>query len=341
MSHSRVIETNIPRNLDELVQTVKYFGRLSSDLQQKNADYPLIHGYIRKWISDMKCFSMTQSILNESNILSVLGKLFKWIVARNASHRRVPKDIRLDLEWLRRKWRKGDWDLGDCLRGIHVDPLHLGRSLDKDWKFRKDWRHFGNNGLISGETWLYQIGILRDGGHGDTEAGVSGIKGQGATSLILSDPENREDYADIDEGSKIQYVSNPGSGTAPHFRTEFLIASYGWYILRQRIKREVEEQKEKEGQEVEDRPVRLFRSYRLPEINTWRPKEGFRYDGLYDVVASRIIDPTKTLYRFTLQRRDDQGEIRADQPDDQICLLYYQIRGVQTAARRKFRHRVD
>lgn len=281
---------------------------------------------------------MSQKILDDSNILGVMANLFKWIVGTSASHRRVPKDIRLDLEWLRRKWRKGDWELTNCLRGIRVDPLHFGRSLDKDWKWRRNSNYFGNNGLISGETWIYQVCILRDGGHGDTEAGISGIKGRGATSLILSDPENSESYADIDQGDKVQYVSNVGSETAPHSRTEFLIASYEWYILRQTMKREEEDQKEKVRSDVEaeDRPVRLFRSWRLPEVNRLRPKEGFRYDGLYDVVASQVIDATRSLYRFTLQRRANQGEIRVDQPDDQMCLLYFNTRGVQKAERKRF-----
>jgi SAD/SRA domain len=283
----------------------------------------------------MKCLSMSQEILDGSNILSVMANLFNWIVNTSASHRRVPKEIRLDLEWLRRKWRKGDWELTDCLRGIYVDPLHFGRRVDKGWKFRKDWRLFGNNGLISGETWIYQVCILRDGGHGDTEAGISGIKGQGATSLILSDPQNLESYADIDQGDKVQYVSNPGTEATPHARTEFLITSYERYLLQQKIKQEDEDEKEKTA-EAEDRPVRLFRSWRLPEINPLRPKEGFRYDGLYDVIAGQVIDPTRSLYRFTLQRRANQGEIRVDQPDDQMCLLYLNTRGVQTAERTKF-----
>jgi SAD/SRA domain len=332
------MNTNIHKDVDLLVHTVRYFDSLSRDLQQVGADYPKIHGYIRKWISHMKCFSVSQEILDDSNILGVIADLYKWIVGTSASSGRVPMDIRLDVEWLRRKWRKGDWELTDCLRGVRVDPLHFGRSLDRGWRWRRNSQQFGNNGLISGETWIYQVCLLRDGGHGDTEAGISGIKGQGATSLVLSDPENMESYADIDQGDKVKYVSNPGTRAAPHPRTEFLIASYKHHVLQQTIKREEKDQDEQDRQNVdaEDRPVRLFRSWRLPEINPLRPKEGFRYDGLYDVVESQLIDPARSLYRFTLERKANQGEIRVDQPDDQMCLLYYQTRQVQKAQRKKF-----
>lgn len=286
----------------------------------------------------MKCFSMTRSLLEESNILSVLADFFRWMIDNDKSYRTVPLTIRYDLEWLKRKWRKGDWDLTDSLRGIHVDRWHLGRSIDRKWKFyKRNWRRFGNNGLIPGETWPHQIAIMRDGGHGAPEAGISGIRGEGATSLILSDPERREDYADIDKGDRVKYVSTANTTPTPTYCTGLLIASYEWHVLREKIKGECEDEKleEKEKRRVNGRPVRLFRSWRLSEKNKWRPRSGFRYDGLYDVTDSELIDPDRALYRFTLERQEGQGEIRVDQPDEQMCRLYYQTGGVQKAAKRK------
>ena len=329
------IDTKIRKNLGMVIQTVRYFGTLASDLQSQTPNFPLIHKYVRKWISDMKCFSMLLEILDASDILNILHNFFHWIITNQISHRRVPQNIRYDLEWLRRKWKKGDLDLSDPLRGITVDQSQLGRSLDKDWVFYKAWRKFGHNGLILGETWPHQITILRDGGHGTPEGGISGIAGEGATSIVLSDPEYREDYADIDEGYKVEYVSTASRDENPTRATKLLLDSHEWRMFCDKIK--VEDEDKREKAELEDRPIRLFRSWRLSEKNPWRPMSGFRYDGLYDITASRLIDPTRALYRFTMQRRYEQGEIRIDQPDDQMCLLYYQVAGVQKAAKRKYR----
>jgi SAD/SRA domain len=282
----------------------------------------------------MKCFPMIPDILAQSNILNIVHHFFGWIIANTISYRRVPQDIRYDLEWLKRKWQKGDLDLSDCLRGINVDQYRLTRSLDKEWKFYRSWSQFGNNGLIVGETWPNQIAIIRDGGHGAMDGGISGIVGHGATSVILSDPEHRDDYADIDEGEKVEYVSTASRNTGPTRCTQLMIDLYEWRLLSEKIKQENEEGKEKT--EVDDRPVRLFRSWRLSKKNSWRPRSGFRYDGLYDVTGSQPIDTQRALYRFTLQRREGQGPIRVDQPDNQMCLLYYQVAGVQRAAKRKF-----
>jgi SAD/SRA domain len=331
------VDTDIPKNLDELVQTVKYFGKLSQDFRSNAANYPLLHEYVRRWISDMKCFTMISAIIIESNILVILHEFFDWVITNGISGRRVPLDIRLDLEWLKRKWQRGDWNLSDCLRGINVDQYRLSRSLDKDWPFYKpNWRQFGNNRLISGETWPNQIAIMRDGGHGATEAGISGIRGMGATSIVLSDPENRVDYADVDRGDEVYYVSTASRNTEPTKCTELLLASYEWFVLKKedKIKQE-DEDEEKEADPYPDRPVRVFRSWRLSEKNKLRPQSGFRYDGLYDVTDGELIDAARALYRFCLKRRENQGDIRADQPDDQTCLLYYQARGVQRAASKR------
>jgi SAD/SRA domain len=290
---------------------------------------------MRKWVSDMKCFSMLLQILDQSDILNILRDFFNWIITNNINRHRVPQDIRYDLEFLKRKWNKGDWDLSDCLRGINVDQLQLSRSLDKEWVFYKSWRKFGNNGLIVGETWPNQIAIMRDGGHGAMEGGISGITGEGATSIVLSDPENRDDYADIDEGSTIEYVSTASRNEHPTRCTQLLLDSYQWRVLTEKIKSEEQDGKGK-NLEIEDRPIRLFRSWRLSDKNIWRPRSGFRYDGVYDVTASELIDSKRALYRFTMIRRENQGEIRVDQPDDQMCTLYYQVAGVQKAARKRF-----
>ncbi len=330
---SRLIDTDISKDFDKLVHTATYFGKLAHDLQSSAADLPLIHQWLRKWLSDMRCLSTNRIILAESNILEVISDFSRWIIRNSITYRRVPEDVRGDLEWLKKKWRKGDWNLSNPLRGIHVATNSI-RSLNKDWDFyNPDWNRFGHNDLISGETWQYRIVMMRDGGHGSSEAGISGIAGEGATSVVLSSPKTRDEYADWDLGYKIGYVSTSGAKDSPTSSTQFLLDSHEWYLSRN-INIEGEEHEESgQKEETDGRPVRVFRSWKLPPKNMWRPKNGFRYDGLYNVTDKELIDEDRALYRFTMERRPNQGKIRVDQPDDQTMLLWFQCDAVQKAAK--------
>lgn len=341
ISRSLLVNTHISKELAKLVRTVNYFAVLAQQLQSVNADFRQIQQYIRKWLSDMRCFDMSSDLLAASNILNIISNFSQWIVCSVIHYDRVSRDIRGDLVWLKKKWRKGDWNLSDPLRGIHVAYREgrIGRSLNKDWEFyNPDWNCFGDNGLISGESWPYQIAIMRDGGHGSPEAGISGVIGQGATSIVLSNPENRDEYADWDMGDRIGYVSTASINGSPTRCTEFLLDSHEWFVSS-RIKKEPQTEcqdvdiKKEIEKEKDDRPVRVFRSWRLPPKNQWRPENGFRYDGLYDVVDQELLDEERALYRFKMERRPNQGLIRVDQPDNQTLLLWYQCAAVQRAAR--------
>lgn len=60
------------------------------------------------------------------------------------------------------------------------------------------------------------------------------------------------------------------------------------------------------------KPVRLFRSHKLSEINPYRPHQGFRYDGLYTVVSSELLEDERQIYGFELRRLPGQGPLRRD-----------------------------
>lgn len=319
------------KDIANLVQSVRYFGVLAQDIRVETANFPQLHGYVRKWLSDMRCLPTTDEILARSNILQVISKFLRWVSANAITFRRVPYDVRSDLTWLKRKWAKGDYSLSDPLRGIVVSSNGPNRSLDKSWEFyNPNWDCFGNNGLISGESWPFRITLMRDGGHGSPEAGISGIMGEGATSIILSNPEKRDEYADWDMGERIGYVGTSGLKDSPTRSTQFLLDSHKWFVSSRKIKQEGSEMNLKDVKD--DRPVRVFRSHKLPPHNQWRPENGFRYDGLYDVVDQELIDTERALYRFTMERRPSQGPLRVDQPDNQTLLLWYQCAAVQKTA---------
>ena len=57
--------------------------------------------------------------------------------------------------------------------------------------------------------------------------------------------------------------------------------------------------------------VRLIRSHKLGANNNWRPQEGFRYDGLYDVVSYKRLDTERRQrHQFKLIRKSGQDPIR-------------------------------
>lgn len=330
-----------------MVLTVQYFEKLALRLQSGNRNLPQIHQDTRKWLSDMRCFSINETILTLSDILKIFSSFSCWIVRNNITYRRVPEDIREDIIWLKSRWQKGDWNLADPLRGLNVayKSGHISRSLNKDWKFYNPrWNCFGHNGLVSGESWRYYIAIMRDGGHGSPEAGISGISGQGAVSVVLSVPNTQGEYADWDEGNRIGYVSTVGSKDEPSVYTQFLLDSHDWYIKSRKVKVKIEgedQQEEGKNEREDDRPVRVFRSWKLSPRNTWRPRNGFRYDGLYDVVDKELIDSQRAVYRFTMERRYDQRRIRVDQPDDQTLLLWDQCALTQKAAKEDVRESTE
>jgi hypothetical protein len=62
--------------------------------------------------------------------------------------------------------------------------------------------------------------------------------------------------------------------------------------------------------EISGRPVRVLRSMHLSSDNRYKPKRGFRYDGLYTVKSHRLVDPQKQHYVFHLVRNGGQDPVR-------------------------------
>lgn len=129
-----------------------------------------------------------------------------------------------------------------------------------------------------------QICALRDGAHGEIEAGIHGQVGKGAYSIALSSG----GYADVDEGDFIKYCGTAGSDCQPTAAT---------LLLKESVKFRT--------------PVRVLRSAALPASSKYRPAKGLRYDGLYEMVGDpEVLDDETAMHRFTLRRRAGQNPIR-------------------------------
>lgn len=209
---------------------------------------------------------------------------------------RWPWDISADAEEQYNKWCAGIFEM-DLLRGLDPAkpadekngiPGHAAR-VKKGYNLRLVEVHeFGNGKLLNGQWWPLQLCAVRDGksclaitiesslifsgAHCNAQGGIAGSRGDGAHSVIMSGGGN---YDDIDRGDEIWYCGTEG---ADHKATEY-------------TKRMLES--------VNNHPVRVLRSAKLSqEKSQFRPELGIRYDGLYDVVDSEVMDREKQVMRF-------------------------------------------
>ena len=59
---------------------------------------------------------------------------------------------------------------------------------------------------------------------------------------------------------------------------------------------------------VKKQPLRVLRA-KNPK-SKYAPKEGIRYDGLYEITGKEILDPKAAMFRFSLRRIEGQDPIR-------------------------------
>ena len=288
---------------------------------------------IRRWIEKMRLFKMDQLLCDQSFIIHKLRVL---IIFGKRNPSRVPVDIVEDLTYFRRKWRAHIWD-PDPLRGILLrlnrkispeETTSFSRRLLPGYESRKSADYFGHGSLVNGQCWPNQICMVRDGAHGCMEGGIYGDKEGGARSVVLSNPSQRDDYADQDQGNWVRFV-----GTSKNDRMNEdgrFVDRDDWHGNLREATRSTEAMFTSISS---GDPVRLFRSFRLPEINIWRPQDGFRYDGLYVVKRAQRLDEDRAVYRFTLRRMDHQNPIRLDRPSRREMEEFARLRLQQKKAR--------
>ncbi|KIM98050.1 hypothetical protein OIDMADRAFT_168505 [Oidiodendron maius Zn] len=208
-----------------------------------------------------------------------------------------PWDIAADAEALWLRWMGGDLD-GFLMRGIVATKTvneegvkKTAYSIDKQWK-KRSANVPGPNGLINGQWWPLRICALRDGAHGASEGGISGQTDKGAYSIVVS----KGEYADDDNGETLEYCgtksSNPSSNssTEPVAPTADTLLLEKAYMLKQ--------------------PVRVLRAAKKGSTSKYAPREGVRYDGMYEIVGKKLLDPATAMIRFSLRRLPGQDAIR-------------------------------
>ena len=233
------------------------------------------------------------------------------MIFEDTSDVKFPFDIKADALSLHQRWLAGRLD-PHLLVGIDTKLKKNSngkeiktRNLQRDYPGKVSCNYVGSGNLQNGQWWPLQICAMRDGAHGEIEAGIHGQPQNGAYSIVLSNG----GYADIDNGETLKYCGTSGVGGKPTSGTQNLIKSAEL-----------------------DNPVRVLRSSNLSIANPYQPSKGFRYDGLYNVVDYKILDEDTAMYQFSLVRRPDQDPIRfqgvEQRPTNEELLEYTKIRNL-------------
>jgi len=227
------------------------------------------------------CFQLIQ----DSKLLEPQGlpKIF--------GNEQFPYDLADDSLVLYQRWSKGLFD-AHLLHGIELknrvqpdDKSFRSRNLEKDYAFKISAHYVGAGDLINGQWWPLQICLIRDGVHGEVEAGICGEPGKGAFSIVLGS----SGYDNVDEGDVIQYCGTSSSNGKETVNTKLMMESLKLH-----------------------NPVRVIRSgvANSKKKSAYQPSRGLRYDGLYEVVADELLHEATAMHRFTMQRLSDQHPIR-------------------------------
>ena len=278
------------------------------------------------WAAEMHTHSITQAILTVTQILPRLQTFLSPPGVGYHVQKLTPMNLLEELKIIFRKWSKGDL-LADANRGIIREIVQTSAGtrqverLDRSWPHRVSDSFYGHGHLVNGQRWFSRLQMSRDGAHGAPQAGICGRKELGARSIVmgLHDEQRHRFYADVDGGETIWYI-----GTALE-----ALKIMDDPEPKQTNFKDTEASRNREHRRPTDAtqalmksrrtkiPVRVFRSYRLADIVSHKPKDGFRYDGLYRVVGWKCLKKDRQIYRFKMRRlrrndpvADGQGGLR-------------------------------
>lgn len=222
----------------------------------------------------------------------------------------VPWDIRLDAEMLLLRWQRDDFnpelDRGIIERRTQARDENgtsgLSRTLNKSYPHKLSPKFEGEGHLRNGQWWPWRIAAIRDGAHGEIEAGIFGYNGV-AVSIVLSCPKREtEGYRNIDQGTVIRYCGTLGKDSNPSAFTKMMIKAQekGVQLRVLRSARTSSANQANQDDQVDAG---------IPS-NRYFPSTGLRYDGLYTIVGREILSQNPSMYRFRLQRCENQTPIR-------------------------------
>ena len=213
----------------------------------------------------------------------------------------LPWDIKLDAEVLLHRWENGDvsphLDRGIITRQtssrVQNGFTGVSRVIDPKFKYRASASFEGEGHLRNGQWWPWRVTAVRDGAHGEYEAGISGYNGV-AVSIVLTKGDGKS-YRNVDRGDGIEYCGTAGKDKNPSAATKLMFKAQEKGTQIRVIRSNSSEETESENR-----------------VNPYMPLVGLRYDGLYTITAhERLSKPeAPSMFRFTLQRCPNQTPIR-------------------------------
>jgi hypothetical protein len=263
---------------------------------------PTLYNDILEGLHKLVFLPVTDKLLRKTRIMDNNDGLPQLFDDYYSNIVKWPWYIKADAEELYNKWCKKIFET-DLYRGLIRGVKGTGNTADRLAKedggnFRlMNPRQHGNGLLINGSWYPSQLAVLRDGGHGASQGGITASPTDGAYSVIMAggmDPKGRP-YPNIDNGDDVLYCGTDNTNPevdAPSHDTKAMLVNH-----------------------ATEKPVRLFRSSNLN--NKYAPELGFRYDGLYSVKGYEKMDPDgerRNRHRFQLVRCDGQDPIRSDGP---------------------------
>jgi hypothetical protein len=245
-----------------------------------------------------------EQLLEASEVMSPTKGLPRLFSDAKIGEMAVPWDVKTDAKAIYSRWAEGDFDC-NLLRGIRLQKrvsarsglgTHASRSIVKDYDRLVSCNYEGEGKLYNGQCWPYRVCLIRDGAHGEIEAGIYGTQQKGCLAVVLAN----KDYCDIDRGDTVFYCSTEGRLVRGGVEDteELYEPSKGAKLLLKALRLGTK--------------IRVIRSSTLPKANKYRPAEGLRYDGLYVIESHVILEQKRQIYRVKLVRVSGQDPIRCE-----------------------------
>ena len=164
------------------LQDLKYLFTLVSNVKRDaTMSEDVTEGFsrIRQRLQAMEFFPfLSLMLVKKSGLLDDEG--LPLIFENRVRGVRFPSDIRADANILFRKWMSGQID-PHLLRGITTkagtakgEKVHKSHSMEKGFARKVSCNYVGAGDLVNGQWWALQLCAIRDGAHGEIEAGIHG-----------------------------------------------------------------------------------------------------------------------------------------------------------------------
>lgn len=198
--------------VDPLLASLRDLATNAKDLKapQDQEELHMLFEKVRPKLHIIAFQQVSPQVLKRNRMLHNTSGLPQIFDDRYNSGVPWPFDIKADANELYNKWCKKIFET-DMMRGIKFSlkgtKKEGGDSINPNYQDVVPAKVHGQNGLVNGQWWPFQICALRDGAHGLTQGGISGSKDKGAFSCILSGGTDSkgQTYPDVDEGDVVFY----------------------------------------------------------------------------------------------------------------------------------------